>query len=77
MDQAPYIWADPENFVRGDPTFFFLIRGKRIQIALKVSHLHASKGPFKWVFRWQAAYGPTLNAGLAALIFQGIQTSIA
>ena len=39
--------ADPESFARGDPTFF-LIRGKRIEIALKADHhWPASKTPFK------------------------------
>ena len=28
-------------------------------------------------FRWRADNGPTLNAGLVAVIFQGVRTSIA
>ena len=46
--------ADPECFVRGGPTlttFFFSMRGKRIQIALKAGHHRpASEMPFKWRF---------------------------
>ena len=41
--------ADPESLARGSPTFFlfFLIVGKRIQIALKVDHNWiASETPF-------------------------------
>ena len=47
--------ADPESFARGGPTrttfffVFFLIRGKRSEIALKVGHHQpASETPFKW-----------------------------
>ena len=66
---AIYTCADPESFARGGPTFFsFLIRGKRIQIALKAGHhWPASDRPFKWHFCCRADDGPTLNAGLAAL----------
>ena len=61
-------WADPESFARGGPiltTFFFLMRGKRIQITLKAGHplQRNAGGPMM---------GTTLNAGLVALwIFMG------
>ena len=53
--------ADPESFARGGPTlrtfffsfsfFFFLMRGKKIQITLKAGHHRpASETPFKWRF---------------------------
>ena len=44
---------DPESFVRGGPTltFFWLMRGDRIQIPLKSGHHRpASEAPFKWCF---------------------------
>ena len=53
--------ADPESFVRGGPTFFFLklMRGERIQISLQAGHHRlASETPFN--------DRPTLNAGLVA-----------
>ena len=49
MDQVRVSCADPESFARGGPTFFFLIRGKRIQIALKAGHHQpARETPLKW-----------------------------
>ena len=49
--------ADPEKFVSGGQTFFlyflyfFWIKRKRIQIALKADrHRPASETPFKWRF---------------------------
>ena len=43
-----YTCADPESFAGGGPTFFFLIQGKRIQIALKAGrHRPFSETPFK------------------------------
>ena len=59
--------ADPESFTRGNATFlffFFLIRGKRIQVAHKASHPWPAS---EMAFRWRADDGPTLNAGLAAM----------
>ena len=62
----PFACADPESFARGGSTF--LIRGKRIQIALKAGHHRlASETPLKWrfalmAFRWRVDDGPTLNA---------------
>ena len=42
---------DPESSARGGPIFFFLIRGKRIQIALIVGHHQPNREtPFKWCF---------------------------
>ena len=41
-------------------------------------HQPASKTPFKWCFAgWRVDDGPTLNADLVAVIFEGIRTSIA
>ena len=60
-----------------DNVFFysFFMRGEWIQKALKEGyHRPASETPF--TFRWRADDGPTLNACLVALIFQGIWTSI-
>ena len=55
------------SFARGGPTFC-LIRGKRIQIALKAGHYRpASETPFKWRFAREPMNDPLLNAGLAAL----------
>ena len=53
-----------------------------IQILLYVGHRwSASEKPFEWrqmAFRWRAdAAGPSLNARMITVIFQGIQTRIA
>ena len=57
--------------------FFKLMGGGSIHVPL-LSGLHqpASETPLK-AFRWHADECPTLNAGLAAAIFQGIRTCIA
>ena len=54
----------------------------RIQILLKAGHRqYASETPFEWrqmAFRWRAdAVGPSLNARMVAVIFQGIRTRVA
>ena len=56
---------DPESFVRGDPTLtkFFLVDEGREDLSTTI--------------RWRADGGPTLNAGLVAVLFQGIKTCIA
>ena len=57
--QDTFLCADPESFVRGNPTlfFFYLMRGGRIQIPLLAGHQRpASETPFKWRF----AGGPTM-----------------
>ena len=45
-------------------------------IKLSTDIIHAQIRPLK-AFRWHADECPTLNAGLAAAIFQGIRTCIA
>ena len=66
--------ADPGNFARGGPTFFFFffVRGKRIQIALKAGHHHLNRVSLAgrcWTYIecWLGSF----------VIFQGIRTSIA
>ena len=62
-------------------TFFFLLllmRGKRIQIALKAGHHRPASETHLMAFRWGADDGPTLNDGFGSFeIFQGVPTSIA
>ena len=73
-------------FVRWSPTitafsfacFWMMTRG-RIQILLKAGHRRsASETPFEWrqmAFRWRGdAVGPSLNARMVTVIFQGIRT---
>ena len=70
------------KFASGSPTlttyFFihFFMRGEWIQNALKEGY-HRPASETSFTFRWRADDGPTLNACLVALIFQGIWTSIA
>ena len=62
-------------------TFFFLLllmRGKRIQIALKAGHHRPASETHLMAFRWGADDGPTLKDGFGSFeIFQGVPTSIA
>ena len=53
----------------------------RIQILLKAGHRRsASETPFEWrqmAFRWRAdAVGPSLNARMVTVTFQGIRTRV-
>ena len=52
--------VDPDSFARGGLTLTtFLVKGDRIQIALKMDHQRPVMA-----FRWRADDGQTLNAGL-------------
>ena len=68
--------TDSERFVRGVQLWccfficFFLVDEGREDLSTTIS------GPSS-AFRWCADDSPTLNAGLVAVIFQGIQTCIA
>ena len=83
-----HVWIQTV-FVRGGLTitafsfacFRMMTRG-RIQILLKTGHRQSSSEmAFEWhqmAFRWQAdAAGPSLNARMLTVIFQGIRTRIA
>ena len=71
--------ADPESFIRGDPTltlFFFLVDEARWgEEGSKYHYKRAIIGP---PASCHVDDGPTLNAGFGSFVmFQGIQTSIA
>ena len=77
--------ADPESFVKGDPTlttFVFKVdRGREdpsptLSGPSSARQRNAFETPLK-AFRWHADECPTLNAGLETVIFQEIRTCIA
>ena len=80
-----YACADPESFVRGGPTmtmfFCFVYFSWWGEGGYKYHYKRAIIGlPTKrhlMAFHWRADDGPTLNAGMVAAIFQGIQICIA
>ena len=57
--QIQKVLSEGVQLCNSDNAFFFLFRGERIQI------------PLKMAFRWRADDGPTLNAGLVALRISG------
>ena len=67
-----------QRFQLNSDNVFLLMRGERVPNTTKSGPSFAcQQNAMSIAFRWQADGGQTLNAGLVAVLFQGIRTSIA
>ena len=72
-----FVLSIPESFVRGGPTLMFFDEGRERSSTTISGPSSARQQNAIMAFRWHADDGPTLNAGLVAVIFQGTWTCIA